>query len=171
MLYRREFMNRAGPFPTEFGSEGDFAWQMRLASIADVLHLPLKVGTWRIHPQQATQVYDSVKMAQRRFQMVKANADFLFETNPGLSNHLSPSEIGFPYRIEAFRATVASVPAYRARALALLKAIHEDPGVTRFLHYGQWGSDIGFYCRLDKLARTFMNRRGFDRLLESESSR
>ena len=170
MLYRREVMSRAGPFPAEFGSEGDFAWQMRLASIADVLHLPLKVGTWRIHPQQATQVYDSVKMARRRLQMVKANADFLYETNPGLSGQVSKSEFGFPYRLEAFRAAVAAVPAYQARARALLKAIREDPGVVRFLHYGQWRSDFGFDCKLDNLARTFMSRRGLDRLLEAEYS-
>jgi glycosyltransferase involved in cell wall biosynthesis len=167
MLYRRKVVNQAGPFPTKFDSEGDFAWQMRLASIADVLHLPLKVGTWRIHPQQATQVYDSVKMARRRLEMVKANADFLYETNPGLSRQVSTSEFGFPYRLEAFRAAGAAVPAYRARARALLKAIHEDPGVVKFLHYGQWRSDIGFDCKLDKLARTFMSRRGLDRLLES----
>jgi len=170
MLYRREVMNRAGLFPTEFGSEGDLAWQMRLASIADVLHLPLKVGTWRIHPKQATQAYNSVKMIRRRLQMVKANADFLYETNPGLSRQVSKSEFGFPYRLEAFRAAVAAVPAYRARARALLKAIYEDPGVVRFLHYGQWRSDIGFDCKLDNLARTFMSRRGLDRLLEEVCS-
>jgi glycosyltransferase involved in cell wall biosynthesis len=170
MLYRREVMNRAGPFPTEFGSEGDFAWQMRLASIADVLHLPLKVGTWRIHPQQATQVYDSVKMARRRLQMVKANADFLYETNPGLSGQVSKSEFGFPYRLEAFRAAVAAVPAYRRRVRALLRAVSDDPGVLWYLYHGRWGSDLSFQYNNVSMVRTFMAQHGLNSLIKPVDS-
>ena len=84
-----------------------------------------------------------------------------------MERQIARSELGFSYRLEAFRAALTDVPAYRLRAQTLLKAISDEPGVVRFLHYGHWRKDLSFDIELDKLARTFMRHRGLDRLLES----
>lgn len=166
MLYRRDAVERTGPFPSEFGSTGDFAWHMRLAATTDVLNLPEAVATWCLHPLQATRSNDPTFSARCLHAMVRWNTDHLFATNPGLRRNLVPSELGFSHRLNAFQAVVNAVPAYRSRVWALLRAMKDDPGIIRYLHHGRWGSDLAFHYNDVSMARAFMAKHGMDQLLE-----
>lgn len=167
MLYRRDAVERTGPFPSEFGSAGDFAWNMRLAATTDVLYLPEAVATWRLHPLQETRSNDPTFSARYLHAMVRWNTDHLFATNPGLRRNLVPSELGFSHRLDALQAAVNAVPAYRSRMRALLLAIKDDPTIFFYLHHGRWGSDLAFHYNDVSVARVFMAKHGMDRLLES----
>jgi glycosyltransferase involved in cell wall biosynthesis len=170
MLYRRSAVDRTGPFPTEFGSAGDIAWHMRLAAFTDVLHLPEAVGTWRLHPLQATQPDDPVALARRLYAMVRWNTDHLFATNPNLRLQFDPSKLGFSHRLDALRMAVNAAPAYRRRVRALLRAVSDDPGVLRYLYHGRWGSDLSFQYNNVSMARTFMAQHGLNCLIKPVDS-
>jgi len=54
MIIRRSLFERTGLLPLEYGSSGDFIWQMRAFRLATSAYLPRKVGSWRRHESQAT---------------------------------------------------------------------------------------------------------------------
>lgn len=170
MLYRRSVVDLTGPFPTEFGSAGDFAWHMRLAAVTDVLYLPEAVGTWRRHPLQATRPDDPVTLARRLYAMVRWNTDHLFATNPSLRLQFDPSKLGFSHRLDALRTAVNSVPAYRRRVRALLRAVSDDPGVLWYLCHGRWDSDLSFQYNNVSMARTLMAQYGLNCLIKPVDS-
>lgn len=166
MLYRRDAVACTGPFPTEFGSFGDFAWHMRLAASTDILHLPEAVGTWRRHQRQASQAGDPVGLNQFLFAMVRWNAEHLLATNPDLKRPFVYAELGFGYRLRDFQSVVMAAPPYRKRALAILRALIKDPGVLRYLHHGRWSHDLAFNYNQVAVARTVMTRYGVVHLLQ-----
>jgi GT2 family glycosyltransferase len=54
LLIRRSLFDKIGLFRTDLGSEGDWEWEMRASLLANTLHVPQFLATWRIHPEQAT---------------------------------------------------------------------------------------------------------------------
>jgi hypothetical protein len=54
LLIRRSLFDRIGLFPCNWGSTGDFHWNMRAALVANTVHVPDTWGGWRVHSQQAT---------------------------------------------------------------------------------------------------------------------
>lgn len=54
MIIRKSLFSRVGLFPTEFGSAGDYVWQMRAFQKARAAYVPRKLGSWRQHVAQAT---------------------------------------------------------------------------------------------------------------------
>lgn len=64
MAIRRTVFEQGGTFPTEFGSFGDYCWQMRALLRFRWCHVPERLGAWRIHGAQATttdvqKIYDA----------------------------------------------------------------------------------------------------------------
>lgn len=54
LLIRRSLFERVGFFRNDFGSAADFEWEMRASLVANTLHVPEYLGTWRVHDVQAT---------------------------------------------------------------------------------------------------------------------
>jgi len=54
LLIRRSLFDRIGYFEPQWGSIGDFNWNMRAGLIANTVHLPDTWGGWRVHSSQAT---------------------------------------------------------------------------------------------------------------------
>jgi glycosyltransferase involved in cell wall biosynthesis len=64
MAIRRTVFEQGGSFPTEFGSFGDYCWQMKALLRFRWCHVPERLGAWRIHGAQATttdvqKIYDA----------------------------------------------------------------------------------------------------------------
>ncbi len=64
MAIRRTVFEQGGTFPTEFGSFGDYCWQMKALLRFRWCHVPERLGAWRIHGAQATttdvqKIYDA----------------------------------------------------------------------------------------------------------------
>ena len=54
LLIRKTLFEKTGGFPEDFGPSADYMWGIRAAFYADVIYLPEKLATWRIHQAQAT---------------------------------------------------------------------------------------------------------------------
>ena len=54
LLIRRSLFDRIGVFEPQWGSVGDFNWNMRAGLVTDTVHVPDTWGGWRTHVGQAT---------------------------------------------------------------------------------------------------------------------
>jgi hypothetical protein len=54
LLIRRSLFDRIGLYKSEWGSVGDYNWNMRAGLVANTIHVPDTWGGWRLHPAQAT---------------------------------------------------------------------------------------------------------------------
>jgi glycosyltransferase involved in cell wall biosynthesis len=64
LLIRSRLFNRIGFFENEWGSQGDFHWNMKAGFSCNTIHIPGPWGGWRLHPSQATA---SSKSSQSHF--------------------------------------------------------------------------------------------------------
>lgn len=54
LLIRRTLYDKVGLYKGDWGSLGDFHWNLRAALAASAVHVPDTWGGWRMHPSQAT---------------------------------------------------------------------------------------------------------------------
>jgi hypothetical protein len=54
LLIRRSLFDKVGLYKADWGSVGDFHWNLRAALAASTVHVPDTWGGWRMHPSQAT---------------------------------------------------------------------------------------------------------------------
>lgn len=54
LLIRKQVFDDIGFFLTDAGAMADFEWGMRISLLTNVIHIPEKLATWRIHSLQAT---------------------------------------------------------------------------------------------------------------------
>lgn len=73
LLIRRSLVERIGLFKSQWGSVGDFNWEMRAGLVANTVHVPETWGGWRVHRQQATAAveYRSSRHESRIREMVE----------------------------------------------------------------------------------------------------
>ena len=55
LLIRRTAFDRIGMFDGQWGSISDFEWGIRAGLLENCIYIPMKLATWRLHPNQATQ--------------------------------------------------------------------------------------------------------------------
>lgn len=65
LLMRRDLFDLAGYFRTDLGVCADFEWDMRVGFLADVLHVPLSLASWRRHAGQVTNDASLVDEAEK----------------------------------------------------------------------------------------------------------
>ena len=54
LLIRRSLYEKVGLYRADWGSLGDFHWNLRASLAASAVHVPDTWGGWRMHPSQAT---------------------------------------------------------------------------------------------------------------------
>lgn len=54
LLIRRSLFDRIGFFKSQWGSVGDYNWNMRAGLVTNTIHVADTWGGWRVHPAQAT---------------------------------------------------------------------------------------------------------------------
>lgn len=54
LLIRRSLFDKIGDYCSDWGSLGDFHWNLRAGLAASTVHVPDTWGGWRMHPAQAT---------------------------------------------------------------------------------------------------------------------
>jgi glycosyltransferase involved in cell wall biosynthesis len=69
LLIRRSLFDRIGLFPLDYGPIGDFEWVMRATLVANTVHIPEYLATWRFHSNQAT--------TDDRLNIAKASGKFI----------------------------------------------------------------------------------------------
>lgn len=87
ILIRKRLFDKVGFFSTNFGGVADYEWVMRATMIANTLHIPEYLATWRLHENQVT-VDDSINIA-------KASGKFIRMANHAIkiAKKLNPSKI------------------------------------------------------------------------------
>lgn len=56
VLLRKRLFDEYGLFKEDIGVEADLEWGMRVCLVENIVHLPEKLATWRIHGKQATKL-------------------------------------------------------------------------------------------------------------------
>ncbi|HAC62617.1 MAG TPA: glycosyl transferase family 2 [Cyanothece sp. UBA12306] len=108
LLIRRSVFDKVGLFPSDWGTEGDFAWGMRAGLVCNTLHIPETLVAWRIHSQQSTNIQAHKTSAQKiRFiEMVEASLPILEKYNPEFYQRLRLDKLLFVYRRQQLRAGI-----------------------------------------------------------------
>jgi hypothetical protein len=75
LLIRREVFERVGYFDSQWGSVGDFEWEMRVGLLENCIYIPAKLATWRLHPSQATQAVHTPKVRLKMIEMARTAFD------------------------------------------------------------------------------------------------
>jgi glycosyltransferase involved in cell wall biosynthesis len=138
MLYRIATIKKVGPFPSQYGSVGDFAWHMQMASLVDVLHLPYAVATWRRHANQASQPDDQAGHLRKLSRIVADNLHHIFDNNPSICREISRDDLVYGHRLQALCRATNSAPLYWRRVLAFMSQIGGDPGMIMYLERCTW---------------------------------
>lgn len=68
LLIRRSLFDRIGMFEPEWGSLGDYHWNMKAGLTSNTVHVPTTWGGWRVHPLQATNEL-SQRLPKHRYQI------------------------------------------------------------------------------------------------------
>jgi glycosyltransferase involved in cell wall biosynthesis len=95
LLIRRSLFDRVGLFLTAYGSIADFEWDMRASLVANTLHIPEYLATWRVHREQGTNL-DFLNSAAYRTQLLRF-IDHAFKAarkvNPALLRGIREKEL------------------------------------------------------------------------------
>lgn len=84
LLIRKSLFAKVGLFLTDKGPTADLEWGMRASLIADVVHVPEYLATWRLHDQQASD--DAGQWDPASFKKFRGYIDHAFNTT--ISKHL-----------------------------------------------------------------------------------
>ena len=97
ILVRRDLFDLTGMYESRWGSFGDFEWQMRAALATKTVHVPEYLATWRIHPQQASQLEQYFKALREGWFFDMATSAINFSRA-----HDLPVRGGLPGRLRRF---------------------------------------------------------------------
>lgn len=75
LLIRKTVFERIGFFDPQWGTMGDFEWEMRAGLVENCIYIPEKLATWRVHPAQATGDVHTPGARLKMIDMVRAAFD------------------------------------------------------------------------------------------------
>jgi glycosyltransferase involved in cell wall biosynthesis len=132
LLIRRSALDKIGGFRIEFGSWGDYEWNIRSSLLTPRIHLPEFLATWRRSPGQATQdaVFstaiwhaEAVKMIRLAYQAARGVA-------PNSVEGVSLQELSLPHMQEVVRATIRGCASVPQKLIKLLVLVFRFPYAT-----------------------------------------
>ncbi|SDL61338.1 Glycosyltransferase involved in cell wall bisynthesis [Catalinimonas alkaloidigena] len=105
LLVRKVLFDKVGAFSTRFGAISDFEWGMRVSLIANTVHIPRPLATWRVHGQQLTQgnknIHEKIYHTSQLIKLVKYAFRKAVHIKPKLKG-ISLFELLYPYFREMF---------------------------------------------------------------------
>lgn len=110
LLIRRTIFEEYGLFGTDCTPHSDFEWGMRVSLNENIVHVPLKLATWRRHRQQATTNETMLRArATGEFpRLVRKALASLMLRNPQLAAQLRKSELNQFYLADEFQGKKAA---------------------------------------------------------------
>ena len=108
LLIRRRLFDRVGLFSTRFGPAADFEWDMRASLLADTVHVPRYLATWRVHEQQNTDIsrLDAASRKREFIQMVRHAFHAARRIEPARLRRLRLGDLTELYRKERLTETL-----------------------------------------------------------------
>jgi glycosyltransferase involved in cell wall biosynthesis len=120
LLIRRRVFQELGLFRTDCSPHSDFEWGMRVSLLENILHLPLKLATWRRHDRQATSG-DSLLRARATGEfprLARKALEPLTSRNPKLASQLRRSQLNEFYLLDELQGRRDANKSLLARLLA-----------------------------------------------------
>jgi glycosyltransferase involved in cell wall biosynthesis len=132
LLIRGSLFARIGLFLENYGSMADYEWVMRATLVADTVHIPEYLATWRLHSVQATSD-DRTNTAKASGKFIKM-ADHAVSTagklNPAVINRLNIKKLKYILEKEKFYHEIkCSKNQFRKRWI-LFKWLLVNPGLV-----------------------------------------
>jgi hypothetical protein len=130
LLVRRRLFDEVGLFGREWGSFGDLEWQMRAALTTQTVHVPEYLATWRIHPQQSSQMTGYIKAVHEGNFLKMADGVIAFSQARKL-----PFPGGLPNRLRRFywaeyiSDLLGNEPSAAGKIKVLLQSFRADPAL------------------------------------------
>jgi glycosyltransferase involved in cell wall biosynthesis len=108
LLVRKRLFDRVGLFSTRFGSAADFEWEMRASLLADTVHVPHYLATWRVHGRQGTDLkqLDAPSQKLKLIRMVRHAYHAARAIDPDRLRILRLSDLTYLYRKERLVAMI-----------------------------------------------------------------
>jgi len=131
LMIRRSLFDKIGLFRNDFGSIADFEWEMRATLVADVIHIPKYLATWRVHHEQATQheYLNSADFSQKLIDMVESS----FNKVQTLDKHLDAKDLSalqYVYRRQFIGRKWRETPSIIGRLSWIQRNIRKYPKET-----------------------------------------
>jgi glycosyltransferase involved in cell wall biosynthesis len=129
LLVRRSVYQERGDFRTDCGSYADFEWGMRIGLQENVVHLPEKLATWRLHPKQATQNEMLLRARARgEFRRLTRTAlESLSQSNLELASALRKSPLSHYYLVDELKARSRMSTSAAGQFTALVTFVGRHP--------------------------------------------
>lgn len=164
LLIRRDLFSRIGGFSGQWGSVGDFHWEMKASLVTDTVYVPDTWGSWRVHAKQATAFAalmseeHSRKVDEMIADAVQTCAPLL---PPEIATAIANQWIPTARDIRAYYAGLRSRPSALARRLFQIRHLLAGTNVTRrealrqFSRKSKWpdSAPAEFRIWLDRLGR------------------
>lgn len=132
ILLRRRLFDAVGMFEGKWGSFGDLEWQMRATLATKTVHVPEYLATWRIHPQQASQIEHYFKAIRDGWFCEIAETVITFSRK-----HNLPMQGGLPgrlkrfYWMESIDARMAAEKTFYHKLIVVLKSLWSNPKMIK----------------------------------------
>lgn len=131
LLIRRNLFEKIGLFLTKYGSTADFEWEMRASLVANTIHIPQYLATWRVHRDQGTDL-DFLHSTQHRNQLIKMMDHALKaakKINPGLRT-IHKRELEHLYKKEKFYLELGKQTNKANKYKTCIKWLLGNPGIV-----------------------------------------
>jgi len=104
LLIRRSLFDKVGLFLTHYGSIADFEWDMRASLVANTIHIPQYLATWRVHKEQGTdmQFKESSTHRAKLLEMMDQDFEVAKKINPTLFPGIEIKDLKYLYLKEKF---------------------------------------------------------------------
>lgn len=106
LLIKKRVFDKVGLFRNDWGSVGDFEWNMRASLVCDTLHLPEYLATWRLHKNQATEKFEAkfteLEKCEKKIAMTKEAIKILEKYDMKMYAKLNTGNLFEIYKVEKF---------------------------------------------------------------------
>jgi hypothetical protein len=139
LLIRRSVLEKIGFFRTDFGSWGDFEWNIRSSLLTPRVHVPEFLATWRRTPGQPTQdvVFSTAMWHRQAVEMIRLAYQAARDVDLNSVKAISLQELLLPPRQEVVRVSIRDSNGLLERFFKLFALFFEFPRatVTFVVHY------------------------------------
>jgi hypothetical protein len=176
LLIRRRLFDRIGLFLTGYGSIADFEWEMRASLVANTIHIPEYLATWRVHREQGTDT-DFLESSIHRDQLLKL-IDHAFKIarkiNPAPLKGIKKKQLKYFYLKEKFKLEIKEQKNKIYRYMICLKWLLSSPRIlSEFIHWRFKRPGKPFISPLEPLdfTRKIITKYGLDKnIIKGESN-
>ena len=147
LLIRKTALDRIGLFRTEFGSWGDFEWNIRSSLLAPRVHVPEFLATWRRTSGQATknEEFNSAKWHRQSVEMIRIAFQTAKVIDADSVKSISLIDLLLPRMQEVVKATLRDCTSFHQKIISLLTLLGEFPYATlTYIAYRTFGRNTPY---------------------------